>query len=141
MPATFDKNLPDWLTGGDGLVAALDRFYADLLADETAAPRYFAPVYVQHANGQSMDYPRFLEHLRHLRGFGQRVIFRVAEALCADGVVAERHGVELEGPDGDKALIDTFCFIRFVHGRIAEISELYHVVSGEAVMARFAAGA
>jgi hypothetical protein len=141
MSPDFDKTLPPWLRGDDGLPAALDRFYADMLADETSVQRYFAPTYVQHANGDSMDYEQFLEHLDHLRRFGRRVVFKVAEAVDGGGVIAERHIVELIDQDNEQSLIETFCFIRFANGRIAQIHELYRVISGEAVMARFAAGA
>jgi hypothetical protein len=138
---TYDEDLPQWLDGGEGLAASLDRFYADMIADRTSTPRYFSPGYIQYANGHSTDYAQLLLHLEHIRRFSHVVSFSVEDAVSAKGVVAERHMVEMTDHEGGFLAVETSCFIRFVQGRIAEIYEVYRVVLGDAVMARFVAGA
>lgn len=135
----FDNSLPPWLGAGIDLIPSLNRFYTEMLADEAAVPRFFGSSYVQRTNGFEIDYQGLVEHLRHIRSFSSQTIFRVEDAVASEGVVAERHIVEMIDREGDAIIVETSCFIRFADERIADMYEVYRLVSGEAGFARFLA--
>jgi hypothetical protein len=134
----FDDRLPAWL-GGDNLIGALNRFYAEMLADEASLERFFSPDYIQRANGHVLDYGQLVTHLAHIRRFSSETRFVVEEAVAAGGVVAERHVVEMRDASGERLAVETSCFIRFDRQRIVDMYEVYRLVEGEEVYRRFVA--
>lgn len=117
---------------GAELRSAVEKFYTDTFNDDVQIRRYFAPGYVQRADGKTLNFDEFLTHVGFLRSATQSLRFEVLDAVYADGVLADRHRVHIVKTDGGSMEAEVLAFSRIKDGRIVELNELTQVIQGSA---------
>lgn len=117
---------------GASLRSAVEKFYADTFNDDAQIRRYFAPNYVQHVDGKTLQFEEFLTHVGFLRRATKSLRFEVIDALYTDGLLADRHRVHIVKDNGETAEAEVLAFLRIEDGRIVELNELTQVIRGDA---------
>ena len=98
--------------------------------DERVINRYFSPKYVQHADGTTLNFDGFVDHVRELK----RVVVKLEvtfEQMVAEGnKVMEIHRVKGEKRDGSKFRVRLMSFWIIEDGKIVLCDELSHLEQG-----------
>ncbi|WP_052121667.1 nuclear transport factor 2 family protein [Inquilinus limosus] len=114
---------------------ALKRRLADMLravfADPGRIPEFFTDDYEQVTDGERSDRVRFEAHIRHVAGSIRSIEVTVLDAVRQGDAIADRHVVEVVDADGHGAAIEVYLFGTLRGGRLARVSEVTRVLSGD----------
>ena len=98
--------------------------------DEAVIVRYFSPSYIQHADGKTLDFAGFVDHVRELKRIVTNLRFTFEHMLAEGDKVMDIHRVEGKKRSGGKIAVRLFSLWIIKDGKIVLCDELSHVVAG-----------
>ncbi|GGY14107.1 nuclear transport factor 2 family protein [Paludibacterium paludis] len=133
MSEANNDDLPEFLAhaGQAELCRRLEAMYHDVFAREEACRDYFAEDYRQCTDGVWSDRDMFVEHLKHVRERAGEIAFTVREAVCAGGMLADRHEVRVRTREGSQAHFEVMVMACLEKGRIARLIEQTRLCGGD----------
>jgi hypothetical protein len=99
-------------------------------AEDVAA--FFAPDYVQIADGKRLDRAHFIDHVRVLKGALESGAVTLEKVIASGSTVATRHAVNARKKNGATVRFKVHAFFEIEGGLIQHTDELTHVVEGGA---------
>jgi len=106
-----------------------DMFESDSF-DEQVIDRYFSPNYVQRADGTTLNFDGFVDHVRTLKRAVVKLEVNFEQMVAEGNKVMEIHRVEGEKRDGSKFAARLMSFWIIENGKIGLCDELSHVEQG-----------
>ena len=106
-----------------------DMFESDSF-DERVINRYFSPKYVQHADGATLNFDGFVDHVRELKRTVAELDVTFEQMVAEGDKVMEIHRVTGEKRDGSKFTVRLMSFWLIEDGKIVLCDELSHLVQG-----------
>jgi predicted SnoaL-like aldol condensation-catalyzing enzyme len=106
-----------------------DMFESDSF-DERVIHRYFSPSYVQHADGTTLNFSGFADHVREVKRTVAKLQVTFEQMLAEGSKVMEIHRVEGEKWDGSKFAVRLMSFWLIEGGKIVLCDELSHLEQG-----------
>jgi ketosteroid isomerase-like protein len=100
--------------------------------DEQQIARYFSPSYEQKADGKTLDYRSFLDHVRELKRTVTGLQVTVEYIVAEGNKVLDIHRVEAEKRTGGKVEARVFSLWVIEDGWIVLCDELTHLERGAA---------
>jgi ketosteroid isomerase-like protein len=120
----------------DANKALVQQMFRDILEpeefDEQQIARYFSPGYEQKADGKTLDFRSFLDHVRELKRTVTRLRVTVEYIVSEGNKVLDVHRVEAEKRTGGKVEARVFSLWVIEDGRIVLCDELTHLERGAA---------
>jgi predicted SnoaL-like aldol condensation-catalyzing enzyme len=106
-----------------------DMFESDSF-DERVIDRYFSPGYVQHADGTTLTFSGFVDHVRELKWTVAKLEVTFEQMVAEGNKVMEIHRVKGEKRDGSRFTVRLMSFWIIEDGKIALCDELSHLEQG-----------
>lgn len=100
--------------------------------DARVIDRYFSPKYVQHADGATLNFDGFVDHVRELKRTVGKLDVTFEQMVAEGDKVMEIHRVEGEKRDGGKFTARLMSFWLIEDGKIVLCDELSHLEQGAA---------
>ena len=100
--------------------------------DERVIDRYFSPKYVQHADGVTLDFNAFVDHVRELKRTVAKLEVTFEQMVAEGDKVMEIHRVTGEKRDGSKFTARLMSFWLIEDGKIVLCDELSRLEQGAA---------
>lgn len=106
--------------------------------DEKKISEYFSPDYIQYADGEQLDFPTFIHHVKLVNEkiASCKVTFKTL--LCEGDVVFSNHIVDAVMKSGIKARHHVMAEFHFKNGQVIMCDELSHLEKGDAADANLA---
>jgi len=123
---------------GSTLRSSLQEFYNSLFMTPFVVQESFDPSYVQYANGETLEYPKFLQHIEHVRKTAKIIRYTVVDAIAYEGTIADRHMVSVETHDGSTATLEVLCLMHVKNGKIVQVNEMSRLANGEPALSSLA---
>jgi predicted SnoaL-like aldol condensation-catalyzing enzyme len=98
--------------------------------DERVIDRYFSPGYVQHADGTTLTFSGFVDHVRELKWTVAKLEVTFEQMVAEGNKVMEIHRVKGEKRDGSRFTVRLMSFWIIEDGKIALCDELSHLEQG-----------
>jgi predicted SnoaL-like aldol condensation-catalyzing enzyme len=98
--------------------------------DERIIHRYFNPSYVQHADGTTLNFDGFVDHVHELKRTVAKLEVTFEQMVAEGNKVMEIHRVEGEKRDGSKFIARLMSFWIIENGKIVLCDELSHLEHG-----------
>jgi len=119
-----DQEARDFLTR---VFAAL----CDPAVSAEALAAFFAPDYVQRADGKELDRAAFIDHARILKATLRSASITLEKVVASGATVATRHLVHAQKKSGEELRFEVHAFFEIENGLIKRTVELTHIVQGE----------
>lgn len=116
---------------GDALKTLLATLLHRAFSDPDRLSELFTEDYEQTTDGTVSDRARFEAHIRHVAALVREIRFTVLDALVQDGVLADRHRVDLLFHDGRETALEVYLFGQLRDGRLARVHEVTRVLIGD----------
>lgn len=100
--------------------------------DERVIDRYFSPKYVQHADGTTLNFSAFVDHVRELKRVVAKLEVTFEQMVAEGNKVMEIHRVMGEKRDGGKFTARLMSFWLIEDGKIVLCDELSRLEQGAA---------
>jgi predicted SnoaL-like aldol condensation-catalyzing enzyme len=114
----------------------VERAFQDVFAsdafDEAAIARYFSPRYVQKTDGRTLDFPRFVAHVRELKRTVKNVKITFERVIAEGANIVSIHRAEAEKVAGGRISVRVFALFVIDEGKIILCDELTHLEQGAA---------
>jgi len=104
----------------------------DRAASAEAVAAFFAPDYVQIADGKRLDRAHFVDHVRVLKRALESGAVALEKVVASGSIVATRHVVSARKKDGTSVRFTVHAFFEIEGGSIRRTEELTHMLEGGA---------
>lgn len=105
-------------------------FDPTVTAEEVGA--FFAPDYVQIADGKEIDRAGFIDHVRVLKNTLQSASVALEKVVASGSTVASLHVATGRKQSGETVQMKVHAFFEIENGLIRRTEELTHMVAGHA---------
>ena len=98
--------------------------------DKRIIDRYFSPNYVQHADGTTLNFGGFVDHVREIKRTVAKLQVTFEQMVAEGNKVMEIHRVKGEKRDGSKFTVRLMSLWLIEDGKIVLCDELSHMEQG-----------
>jgi len=102
----------------------------DPAAGADAVGAFFAPGYVQIADGKELDRAAFIDHVRVLKAALQSGAATLDKVIASGSTIASLHRITAHRKTGEMVRMTVHAFFEIEHGLIRRTEELSHLVEG-----------
>jgi hypothetical protein len=102
----------------------------DLKADEEIISKYFSPSYIQHVDGQTLNYTDFVQHMMVQKTLLNDVKVTIERSIFEKEKICTVHRVDATKKDGSTIVVQVIAHFELENNKIVLCDELTHLLKG-----------